>query len=90
MPAVRSYRYVKARDAVEPVPRPENEITQAHERLVANVALRALHELFTAFPPNLVQSVALTGWVSTIDRATGTPSALASSTSAPPAPPSPP
>ena len=44
IPAVRSYRYVKTKDAVEPIPRPETEITQAHERLVANVALRALHE----------------------------------------------
>ena len=73
VPAVRSYRYVKTRDAVEPVPRPDSEITQAHERLVACVALRALHELFGAMPADLVQVVALTGWVATTDRATGTP-----------------
>jgi restriction system protein len=74
IPAVRSYRYVKTKDAVEPIPRPETEIAQAHERLVANVALRALHELFAALPPDLVQAVTLTAWVNTIDRATGTPS----------------
>jgi restriction system protein len=74
IPAVRSYRYVKTKDAVEPVPRAETEITQLHERLVASVALRALHELFTALPPDLVQAVTLTAWVNTIDRATGTPS----------------
>ena len=74
IPAVRSYRYVKTKDAIEPIPRPETEITQAHERLVANVALRALHETFAAMPPNLVHSVTLTGWVNTIDRATGVPS----------------
>ena len=71
--AVRAYRYVKARDAVEPVPRQESEITQAHERLVACVALRALHEIFGALPAELVQAVALTGWVSSVDRATGAP-----------------
>jgi restriction system protein len=74
IPAVRSYRYVKTRDAIEPVPRAETEITQAHERLVACVALRALHETFAALPADLVHSVALTGWVNTIDRATGVPS----------------
>jgi restriction system protein len=74
IPAVRSYRYVKTKDAVEPIPRPETEITQAHERLVACVALRALRETFAALPPDLVQSVTLTGWVNTIDRATGAPS----------------
>ena len=73
VPAVRGYRYVKARDAVEPVPRQESEITQAHERLVACVALRALHEIFGALPAELVQAVALTGWVSSVDPATGAP-----------------
>jgi restriction system protein len=61
VPAMRAYRYVKARDAVEPVPRQESEITQAHERLVACVALRALLEIFGAVPAELVQAVALTG-----------------------------
>jgi restriction system protein len=74
IPAVRSYRYVKTRDAIEPIPRAETEITQAHERLVACVALRALHELFAALPADLVHSITLTGWVNTIDRATGVPS----------------
>ena len=73
IPEVRAYRYVKTRDAVEPVPRAEGEITQAHERLVACVALRALHEIFGALPADLVQAVALTGWAGTTDRATGIP-----------------
>ena len=73
VPPMRAYRYVKARDAVEPVPRQENEITQAHERLVACVALRALHETFGAVPAELVQAVTLTGWVSSVDPATGAP-----------------
>jgi len=73
VPATRAYRYVKARDAVEPVPRQDSEITQAHERLVACVALRALHEIFGATPAELVQAVALTGWISSVDRATGSP-----------------
>ena len=73
VPAVRAYRYVKTRDAVEPVPRADGEISQAHERVVACVALRALHEIFGAMPAGLVEVVALTGWVATTDKATGTP-----------------
>ena len=73
VPSVRAYRYVKARDAVEPVPRQESELSQSHERLVACVALRTLHEIFGATPPEVVRAVALTGWVSTVDRATGQP-----------------
>ena len=73
VPSTRAYRYVKARDAVDPVPRQDSEITQTHERLVACIALRVLHEIFGATPAELVQAVALTGWVRSVDRATGIP-----------------
>ena len=73
VPSARAYRYVKARDVIEPVPRPDGEISQCHERLVACVALRTLHEIFGATPPDLVQAVAFTGRVSTVERATGKP-----------------
>jgi len=73
VPPVRAYRYVKARDAIEPVPRQESEISQAHERLVACVALRTLHEIFGATPPGVVRAVTFTGRVATVDRATGKP-----------------
>ena len=48
VPSVRTYRYVQARGAVEPVPRPEHEIRQRYDRLIACVALRTLHEIFSA------------------------------------------
>ena len=73
VPAVRAYRYVKARDVVEPVPRQESDITRCHERLVACVALRTLHEIFGATPAEVVRAVAFTGWVSAVDQATGQP-----------------
>jgi restriction system protein len=73
VPEARAYRYVKARDVVEPVPRQDGEISQCYERLVSGVALRTLHEIFSATPPDVVQAVAFTGWVSTVDRATGQP-----------------
>ena len=73
VPSARAYRYVKARDVIEPLPRQESEITQCHERLVSCVALRTLHEIFSATPPGVVRAVAFTGRVSTVDRATGKP-----------------
>ena len=45
IPAVRGYKYVKQRDAIDPLPRPENEIKQRYARLIACVALRTLHEI---------------------------------------------
>ncbi len=73
VPSARAYRYVKPRDEVEPVPRAESEIIQCYERLVSSVALRTLHEIFSATPADVVQAVAFTGRVSTVDRATGKP-----------------
>jgi restriction system protein len=45
VPPVRAYRYVQARDVIEPVPRPEHEIGQRYERLISCIALRTLHEI---------------------------------------------
>jgi restriction system protein len=73
VPPVRGYRYVKARDAVEPVPRPEDEISERYERLISAIALRTLHEVFSATPPDIIRAASFTGYVSTTDQATGKP-----------------
>lgn len=71
VPAVREYRYVKTRDAVDPVPRPTGEIKQRYARLIACIALRTLQEVFRATPAEVIEAVVFNGRVSTIDRATG-------------------
>lgn len=71
VPAVRGFRYVKTRDAVDPQPRPVTEVKQRYARLIASVALRTLHEIFAATPVSLVEAVVFNGRVSTVDRATG-------------------
>jgi restriction system protein len=71
VPPVRAYRYVKARDAIEPVPRPDHEIRQRYQALISAIALRTLHEIFTATAPDVVRAVSFTGYVRTTDPATG-------------------
>jgi restriction system protein len=73
VPRVRGYRYIKTRDAIDPIPRPEGEIKQRYARLIACVALRTLHEIFAATPGDVVEAVVFNGRVRTIDRATGKP-----------------
>jgi restriction system protein len=73
VPSVRGYRYLVTRDAIEPLPRPASEIRQRYQRLVANVALRTLHEIFSATLPGVVEAVAFDGRVTTVDPATGRP-----------------
>ncbi|WP_346017323.1 MULTISPECIES: restriction endonuclease [unclassified Streptomyces] len=71
VPAARAYRYVKTRDEITPVPRPEKERKDLYASVLAQTALRTVHELFAADTEMVVRSIALNGHVATIDRATG-------------------
>jgi len=71
VPAVREYRYIKTRDAIDPVARPITEIKQRYARLIARIALRTLHEIFRATPAGVIEAVVFNGRVNTTDRATG-------------------
>jgi restriction system protein len=71
VPSARTYRYVTARDVIEPVPRPDPEIRQRYERLVSCIALRTLHEIFSATAPEVVRAVSFTGYLDSTDLATG-------------------
>jgi restriction system protein len=73
VPRATSYNYVKARDAIEPVPRRETEYNRLYRQVVAAVAVRRLAELFDATPPALVDSIVLSGYAISTDRATGKP-----------------
>ena len=73
IPKERGYRYVKSRDVIEPLPRPEAEIKQRYAQLIACVSLRTLNEIFCATPADVVTAILFNGRVSTIDRTTGKP-----------------
>ena len=57
IPKERGYRYVKSRDAIEPLPRPKDEIKQRYAQLIACVALRTLNEIFCATPADVVTAI---------------------------------
>ncbi|MGW5064249.1 restriction endonuclease [Streptomyces sp. NPDC004096] len=71
VPAARAYRYVKMRDELTPVPRPEKERKELYSSVLAQTALRTVHEVLASDTEAAIQSVALNGHVATIDRATG-------------------
>ena len=73
IPPLRGYKYIKTRDAIDPLARPETEVKQRYKLLIARVALRTLHEIFSATPSEVVEAIVFNGRVSTIDRATGKP-----------------
>ncbi|WP_433515150.1 restriction endonuclease [Nonomuraea sp. CA-143628] len=71
IPDVRAYKYVKVRDAIDPVPRPQTEVKQRYAKLLACVALRTLHEIFAATPGRIVEAIVFNGRLHTTDQATG-------------------
>jgi restriction system protein len=71
VPAARAFRYVASRDAVEPVPRPDDEIRQRYRRFVCSAALRVLHTVFAATPADVIDAVGFSGWIGSADPATG-------------------
>jgi restriction system protein len=75
VPPVRLYRYVRSRDAIEESARPQSELRALYASVVAQAALRTIHELFEADRSNRLETIVLNGYVNTIDAATGQPAA---------------
>jgi restriction system protein len=73
VPPVRAFRYVKTRDVIEPLARPDSEIRQGYQKLISAITLRTLHEVFSATPSGVVETVAFHGRVAAVDPATGQP-----------------
>jgi restriction system protein len=73
VPAVKTYRYVKASDTVTETARPKSQIMSAYTSVLAQITLRTLHEIFEADRGKLVDVIVFNGMLSSIDRSTGQP-----------------
>ncbi len=73
IPVERGYKYVAARDAIDPVDRPEREIKERYASLIARVTLRTIHEVLVSTPASMVDAVTFYGYVSATDPGTGQP-----------------
>ena len=73
VPRVKAYRLARPKREILPEARKEPEVKRLYGETLARLVLRALAEAFDLSPPKLVQSIALNGYVSAKDRATGKP-----------------
>jgi restriction system protein len=71
VPAVGSYKYVRARDEVTEIARPVAQRRAIYSEIIAQVTLRTLHELCTADRADYLESVVFNGYVNSIDKGTG-------------------
>lgn len=71
VPAVKAYRYVKTSDTVAETPRPQAQIKTLYASVVAQVAIRTVHELLAADPGGHIDTVVFNGVVDTTDPGSG-------------------
>jgi restriction system protein len=71
VPEHKAFRHIKTRKVVEPTTRPPAEVRQLYLGVIAQVALRTLHEIFAATPEDMVSTVVFNGLVKTVDPRTG-------------------
>lgn len=71
IPAIESYKYVKARDEITEKALPETKRRALYLSVIAQVTIRTLHETFEADRGNLVDTIVFNGIVESIDRGTG-------------------
>ncbi len=71
VPEQKAFRHVKTRKVVEPTARPLPEIRQIYQRVIAQVALRTLREVFDSAPDEMISTVVFNGRVHAIDPLTG-------------------
>ncbi|WP_285565945.1 restriction endonuclease [Actinoallomurus iriomotensis] len=73
IPAERDYKYVQTRDEIDKTARSVKEIKDRYASLIAQVALRTLHEVFAGDSVGITKVASFNGHVSTTDPATGQP-----------------
>lgn len=73
VPVVEKYRYVKSNDEIVEAKRSEKSRQAIYASVLAQTALRLLHEVFSSDRDRVVDVAVASIFVSTIDRATGRP-----------------
>ncbi len=71
VPTVAEYKYVKSKDEITEKSRKIAEIKELYQDIVAALTLRTLHEVFEADQGNVLDVIVFSGYVNTVDPATG-------------------
>lgn len=71
VPSVASYKYVKSTDQITTTVRPLAQRKALYTSMVAQLTLRALHDLFTSDASPHIDTIVFNGYVDAIDEGTG-------------------
>ncbi|HEX3492918.1 MAG TPA: restriction endonuclease [Streptosporangiaceae bacterium] len=73
VPAVKAYKYVKTSDTISESARPQTQIKTLYASMVAQLAVRTVHELLSADTGKHIDTVVFNGIVDTTDPGSGRP-----------------
>lgn len=73
IPSVKEHRYVKSRDEITTSARPATQRKALYSNVIAQIALRTVHEIFEADRRRHVETIVYNGIVDSIDKRTGQP-----------------
>lgn len=71
VPNVKAYRYIKQSDSIAESARPQAQIKSLYASVVAQIAIRTLHELLTSDKAGHIDTVVFNGHVDTTDPGSG-------------------
>ena len=73
IPDVKEYRYIKSKDEIRGIQRSITERRALYSSVIAQMALRTVHEIFYAFESAMqhIESIVFNGHVDSIDKGTG-------------------
>ena len=72
VPSVVEHKYIASRKEIVPVPMRPKEFESFYDSVIHQIALRSMHEVFTADYPAAIEAVVFNGWVRGVDEKTGT------------------
>lgn len=73
VPEVKGFKHLKTKNEMTSTARPMSQRKSLYASVVAQVALRTLHEIFESDREERIDTVVFNGYVDTVDRATGKP-----------------
>ncbi|WP_196493752.1 restriction endonuclease [Ornithinibacillus caprae] len=71
LPTVKDVKYIQSRDEFKESYLSAAAINKIYDRMLYQITLRSIHELFEADVANYINSIVFNGWVESIDKALG-------------------
>ena len=71
LPTLKEVKYIATREELKEYHLTENQKEKVYDKVIYEIVLRTIHELFESDEANAIESVVFNGWVETINKGTG-------------------